>query len=209
MTSASDGVMTFRRTLAPLVGAAMCVAFMPSPDLTRTTPILEHYVAHAIDVDGGGKTPINIYIERWSSDEDMDRLRTALPSGNAADLLAALGRQPRRAGVILMPGVQGHGARVRTRTPKNILLARSVNTPSGRRVVLASAEHLGFGEPAMQARESFAEFNLIEIRFARDGTGVGKVASVPDVAIGAPKLVEVKNFQSRPATLVDVRLEKR
>ena len=61
---------------------------------------------------------IGIDIERWSTDEELDSLAGALRRGEAGSLLEVLQQQRRRAGVVLLPGVQAHGARVRERTPR-------------------------------------------------------------------------------------------
>ena len=57
--------------------------------------------------------------------------------------------------------MQAHGTRTRTRTPKNLLFAREINTSSGRRVILASDEHLGLGESQLDARKERYEFSVI------------------------------------------------
>jgi hypothetical protein len=101
------------------------------------------------------------------------------------------------------------GARSRTRTPRNILFARDVKTATGRQVIVITDEHLGLGESRLDARTSTPEFNLVDIRFGPDGTGVLKVVSAPDIAYSAKTgLVEVKDFSTRPARVIDVRAQK-
>ena len=51
------------------------------------------------------------------------RMMSKLPALGMMALLAALHRQPTRVGVVLLPGVQAHGARVRTQTPRHLLFA--------------------------------------------------------------------------------------
>jgi hypothetical protein len=206
--------MSFGPVVAPLVGLALCVLVMPQPRADGRSAVLEQlreqFVARAVSVSGPADAgPIEIYIERWSTDDEVDTLRGALVQGNAGKLLPVLQQQKRRAGVVLMPGVQAHGARTRTRTPRNLLFAREVVTPTGRRVIAASDEHLGLGELGLDARRSISEFNLIDIRFGENGTGVGKVAAAADVAFSpATKMFEVKNYANQPVRLMDVRSEK-
>jgi hypothetical protein len=112
-------------------------------------------------------------------------------------------------GVVLMPGVQAHGERVRTRTPKNLLFAREIVTPAGRQVIAVSDEHLGLGETALDARKEIQELNLLDIRFGPDGQGVGKVGGANDVVYSpVTKVLEVKNYAIQPPRLIDVRSEK-
>jgi hypothetical protein len=203
--------MSLRPILAPLVGAALCFLVIPRPDVAARGAVLEQFVAKAMSVLDPDETDrIDIYIQRWSTDEELDALRGKLLTGYPGELLPALEQLRRRAGVVLMPGVQAHGARVRTRTPKNLLFAREIVTPTGRQVIVASDEHLGLGEASLEARREIHEFNLLDIRFGADDTGVGKLATATDVVYSpATKILEVKNYATKPVRLIDVRSEKR
>src|SRR3954464_8066460 len=69
-----------------------------------------HLVARSISVSSPEDTgPIEIYVERWSTDEELDELLGTVDEDGSAGLRAVLDRQRVRAGVVLMPGVQGHG----------------------------------------------------------------------------------------------------
>ena len=132
-----------RRILTPLFGAALCLAAMPHTGAVQRSAILEqlveHFVARAASASGAEDAGrIDIYIQRWSTDNELDSLRGTLTESAPGKLLPVLQSLQRRAGVILMPGVQGLGARSRTRTPRNLLFAREVVTPTGRRVIAAS-----------------------------------------------------------------------
>jgi len=203
--------MSLRLILDPLLGAALSVAFLYTGTAAgRPTPVVKQFAARAVSVSGtedAGR--IGIYIERWSTDKDVDSLRALLAQGDPARLVLTLEQQHRRAGVVLMPGVQGHGSRVRERTPKNLLFAREIDTPAGRRLIVASDERLGLGESQIDARKEISEFNLMEIRFGPDGTGVGKVADATDVVYNPEtRSFEVKDYPTRPARLVDVKVDK-
>jgi hypothetical protein len=206
--------VTLRLVLVPLIGAGLCVALMSHTAAAARNAVLdqlrEQLTARAVSVTGPEDAgPIEIYIERWSTDAEVARLHDSLVQGEAGKLLPVLQQQKLRAGVMLMPGVQGHGARARTRTPRNLLFAREIVTATGRQVVVASEEHLGVGESGLDARRNIAEFNLIDMRFGLDGAGVGKIATAPDVAFSAAtRDLEMKNYAARPARLVDVRSER-
>jgi hypothetical protein len=211
--NAMSGV-SLRRILTPLVGAAICLAAIRHAGAVQRSAILEQFVeqfvaraASASGAEDAGR--IDIYIQRWSTDKELDSLRGTLTESAPSKLLPVLQNLQRRAGVILMPGVQGLGARSRTRTPRNLLFAREVVTRTGRRVIAASDEHLGLGESRRDARRSIEEFNLMDIRFGPDGTGVGKLATATDVAYSpVTKILEVKNYATQPVRLIDVRSEK-
>lgn len=194
-----------------LVGAVSCLAMMSHVGAAGRTEFPAQFAARAKSVSGpedAGR--IDIYVERWSTDEELDQLLRTLEKGRPGGLLTVLERQRRRAGVVLMPGVQGHGERVRTRTPKNFKFAREIITPAGRQVILASDERLGLGESRLEARKEIYEFSLMDIRFGPDGTGVGKVAAAGDVVYNPEtKTLELKDYEAKPVRLVHVKSAKR
>src|SRR3954453_18229766 len=187
-----------------LVGAVSCLAIACASSAPCATSHLRspgraefpaHLVARAISVSSPEDVgPIEIYVERWSTDDELGKLLGTLKEGRPGELRTVLEGQRVRAGVVLMPGVQGHGERVRTRTPKNFQFAREIVTPAGRQVILASNERLGLGERRLDARKEIYEFSLMDIRFGPDGTGVGKVAAAGDVVYNPKtKTLELKN----------------
>jgi len=200
---------TFRSGPIPvlLVAALSSLAAIGPAGAARRTEFPAQFVARAVSVSGPEDAGhVDIYVERWSTDEELDTLLGALAKGGPGGLRAVLERQRRRAGVLLMPGVQAHGERARTRTPKNLWFARQIVTPAGRQVILASSERLGLGESRLDARKEVSEFSLMDIRFGPDGTGVGKVAAAGDVVLNPrTKSLELKGFDTKPARLVDVK----
>ena len=213
-------VSEYHRIISPLVGLALCMALMPSikgadhattAQSPFTTNIAEQFTGEQLSVSDSERAGrIQIIIAKWSSDDEVKRLSEPLQQADGETLLAMLHDRHPRIGVVLMPGVQAHGVRARTPTPRNILFARDVTTPTGRQIIVIADEHLGLGEAPLEARKQVPEFNLLDIRLGPDGTGVGKVASAANIAFN-PKtgMVEVKDFSTRPARLIDVRAEKR
>jgi hypothetical protein len=190
-----------------LVGAVVGLAMTSNVDAARRTEFAARFVARAISVSSPEDVgPIDIYVERWSTDDELDELLKTLKEGKRGKLLGVLEREPLRAGVLLMPGVQAHGDRARTRTPKNLKFAREIITPAGRQVILASDERLGLGESRLEARKEIYEFSLMDIRFGPDGTGVGKVAAARDVVFNPKtKTLELRNYDTKPVRLVNVK----
>jgi hypothetical protein len=156
------------------------------------------------DIDGR----IDIVIERWSTEEHENLLRTTFADG-APKLFAALQMVQRRAGFVLSPGIQGTGSRARLRRSRNIQFAHEIKTPTGRQVVIATDQHLGFGEPRSLARTAHdQEFTLIDIRFGENGIGVGKIASESKVAYNREKkTLELADFGKLPERLTGVKSE--
>jgi hypothetical protein len=210
-------VSEYHRIISPLVGLALCMALMPSirgaahsTAQPPTTNIAETFTGEQLGVSDAERAGrIQVIIAKWSSDDEVKRLSEPLQQADGETLLAMLHDRHPRIGVVLMPGVQAHGIRARTPTPRNILFARDVMTPTGRQIIVIADEHLGLGEAPLEARKQVPEFNLLDIRLGPDGTGVGQVASAADIAFNAKSgLVEVKDFSTRPARLIDVRAEK-
>ncbi len=202
-----------------LVGAVCCLAIgcaSSGPAATShfrpaaRTEFPAHLAARAISVSSPEDVgPIDIYVERWSTDEELHKLLGTLEKGEPSELFTVLEHQRVRAGIVLMPGVQAHGERARIRTPKNFQFAREIITPAGRQVILASDERLGLGETQIDAKKEIYEFSLMDIRFGPDGTGVAKVAAADDVVYNPEtKSLELKDYETKPARLVNVKSAK-
>src|SRR5690349_12764628 len=64
------------------------------------------FAAKAISVAGPEEAGrIDIYVERWSTDEELDKLLGTLEKDGPGELRTVLEQQRIRAGVVLMPGV--------------------------------------------------------------------------------------------------------
>jgi hypothetical protein len=204
---------SLRPIVTPLFAIAVCVAFSPRTDAAKNTRTFEaQLVATAVSAaDAGGVAGgrVDITIERWSTDAEREKLRRELRDNNPAALLAGLGKVFRRAGVVQMPGAQGVGARARTRRVRNLKFAQEIKTPTGRQVILAADQHLGFGESGRDFESRQPEFTLVDIRIGRDGKGVGKLAPATKVTYNEKtRSFEIENYASLPVRLADVRVEK-
>jgi len=116
-------VSDYHRIISPLIGLAVCMALMPSmKGVARTTTaagpttnLAEQFTGEALGASDGERAGrIQIYISQWSSDAEVQRLREPFERADAGSLLSMLHDQHRRAGVVLMPGIQAHGTRSRT-----------------------------------------------------------------------------------------------
>jgi hypothetical protein len=202
--------LSLRPVLAPVLGALICFLVAPRPGAALRDGTLHHFSGRAISVvDSKDEGRIDILVNSWSSDADREMLRGRFLDRGPAMMLDALHSLRRRTGVVLMPGVQSLGTRVRTRTPKNLLFASEHVTKTGRQLVFIADQHVGFGEPALHARAELQEFNLLDIRIGADGKGVGKLAGADRVTYNKETgMFEARNYGDLPARLVDVRVEK-
>ena len=203
--------LSVRPILAIAFAAAVCLAVSPRPDAAGTAAVIEHFVARAPSESNPAApgSRIEIMIERWSTDEERDNLRETLLQRGPDALLSALQKVLKRpAGVVVIPGIPGAGARVRTRQARNVLFVRDIETQKGRQVIIATDQYLAFGEPTKSWSSDY-EFTLIDIRFGPDGKGVGKLALAANAVYNKDtKLIEVDNYSAEPVRLIEVRSEK-
>jgi hypothetical protein len=201
---------SFRPILAPVLGAVICFLIAPRPGAALRQGPLQRFSARAVSVaDSKDVGPIEILVDHWSSDAERDALQHTFIDHGVDTLLPALHKLHERTGVVLLPGVQGLGLRVRMPTPKNLLFARERVTKAGRQLVFIADQHVGVGEPAIYARAELQEFNLLDIRIGSDGKGVGKVAGADKVTYNKQtKMFEMEDYGKAPARLVDVHVEK-
>jgi hypothetical protein len=209
--------MTFaslRSVVAPLVAAAVCLAWTPLTGATieKSRTFEEQLVATAVSgpsdgADVGGR--IDIVIERWSTDAEREALLRELRTNDPETLLLGLGKVFHRNGVVQLPGADALGARAHLRRVRNLKYAQKVDTPTGRQIVVVADQHLGFGESGRDFKSWQPEFGLLEIRIGADGTGVGKLAHADKITFNAKThLLEVADFASQPVRLTAVRSEK-
>ncbi len=203
--------MRNRHLATLLLALPYMVAMVPAlANPPATVAVSERFVAKApSDSDPAGASTIEILIQRWSTDEERDDLGGTLLKRGPDALLSALQKVLKRpAGVVVIPGIPGAGARVRTRQARNVLFARDVETPNGRQVIVAADQYLAFGAPTKEWSFEY-EFTLLDIRFGPDGTGVGKLAPPGKVVYNkGTKIIEIDNYVAQPVRLTEVKSEK-
>jgi hypothetical protein len=216
-------LVNLRPILAPLVGAAICFAVSPIPGAAVKNPTVADFVARAVSVsDAKDAGPIEIVIRQWSTEEDLQTLRTTLAEHVSSAMLPVFRQTRPEAGVLLVPGVQTLGERVRHRRSLPFQFARAIDTPTGRQIVVATDHHIGFGEPPASTRAigpsraefvaptsdaaaAEPEFALLDIRFGPDGKGIGKIAPAAKVTYNqVKKIFEIENYAEQPARLIEV-----
>jgi hypothetical protein len=198
-----------RTIFAALCAAAACLSLGSTPNAAPTSPIIAHFAAKApYDGDSGSPARIDIMIERWSTDKELENLHGALTKNGTDGLLPVLQSMRPRVGVVLVPGIQASGARVRLRRPFNVYFARENKTSKGTQVILGVDHYLAFGQRTADWSEDF-EFSLVDIRLGPDGSGVGQIARAKNVTYNKEaKTIEVANFSKVPPQLTEVKADK-
>lgn len=158
--------------------------------------------AIAVNMSGAGPAragTLDIVIERWSTDEERDRLRAAIAARGSDALLSELRRIKPRAGYIRSPYDIGW----------SINYAREQPMPDGgRRIILGSERPMSFWEALNRPRSADYEFTLAEIRLNKDGTGEGKIVTPAKISWNREtSAIEITNYGTEPVRLTKVELE--
>jgi len=184
-------------TLALAVCSAMALLTSRSSAQTIGTP--ERYSASAININNGQAGNIDITVNRWSTDQQRDRLMAVAVQKGPDKLLDVLQE---------LPAVGHFGA------PGNlswdIHFARRMPLPDGgERFVLITDRRIGFWEAANQPRSIDYPFTFIDIRLNRDGEGEGKMSIATKVIYDKKEnMVSLENFETSPVQLTNVRRQK-
>ena len=158
--------------LVPLVAILLFFSVRPVAWRSPAQPpmLAERFTANAVDLFPMGLPPrssmrpsvypVDIGIERWSTDADVEQIIKALRTGGRAAVVQALDSM-RPIGYIYYPSSWADdGAYLRW----NLKYACETTTDNDeRRLVLATAE-------------PDSSLKVIEIRFARNGVGEGRIA---------------------------------
>jgi hypothetical protein len=193
---------SLRRNLGIAVGVVACFAAASRAAAAEKVQPIERFAAVAVNMSGVGRASagrVDIVVERWSSDEEREQLRTSLIESGSDKLLSALQKIKPRCGFMQIPGQLGW----------DVQYAREIKTATGRQVILGTDRHVGFGEAARNTRSSEYEFTLIDIRFGPDGKGVGKLALSTKISYNKEtKTIEIENYGTEPVRLTEVKSEK-
>ena len=158
--------------------------------------------AFAVDIGGAGRAragALEIVIERWSTEEERDRLCATLIERGADALLSALQEVKPRAGYIRTSSSLGWDVQYAREEPLG---------DGGRRVIIATDRPLSFRELWNQPRSVDYDFTLAEIRLDKDGRGEGKLVAAAKISWNPEtSTIEIENYGIEPVRLTDVRGE--
>jgi hypothetical protein len=159
---------------------------------------LEAIAINLSNVGPTGPTRVEMKIERWSTDEERDKLRDALIEKGPEALMTALQRVKPRVGYI----------RTTTSLAWDIQYARETLLPSGsRRIVFATDRPMSFVEAAQNLRSAEYDFMLAELRIGPDGKGEGKLVPRAKVSYNKDtRTIEIEDYASQPVRLSEVRV---
>ena len=139
---------------------------------------------------------VDIVIERWSTEDETNRLVETLSSRGSGALLSAVQSVKPRAGYIRTPYSVGW----------DIAFAREEALPNGgRRVIFATDRPMSFGERYSAGRSTTYEFMVGEVHFEAAGRGQGSLIAAAKLRLKKDKkTLEIENLDSLPVRLNEV-----
>jgi hypothetical protein len=187
------------RTLA----AAALAAIVVVPVAARSDiGAPEKFTAFAVNISNmtthAQTSPVDITVNRWSSDADRDRLIAILRDKGQDALLEALQKMP-VIGYINTPGSLRY----------DLHFARQIPQPEGgERVVIATDRYIGSWEAANRPRTVDYPFTVIELNVDKDGAGEGWASLYTKVTATKAGNIELENFTNEPVMLNQVKRVK-
>jgi hypothetical protein len=169
----------------------------------QTSDTKEQFTAFAVNLAAGAAGAragtVEITVERWSSDDERDELRTALLEKGPDGLLSAL-QKTKRVGYIRTPDTIGYDLHYARQVPRE---------DGGRRIVLATDRRIGFWEAVNRPRTIDYPFTVIELRVDQNGTGEGKMSIATKITMDPDtKVLELEDYSSQPVLLESVHKMK-
>jgi hypothetical protein len=160
------------RNVAGWVGLCFAMAVLlssSSATAMRQTARPERFSAIAVlTTEAGSPTPIDIFVERWSTDDENERVITGLKELGTKGMLQAL-LKLKPIGSIATTGSAGYPLRY----------AWKVTGPDGvERITMATDRPVGFWEASNQVRALDYPLTIIELRLkpGPSGSGTGQIA---------------------------------
>jgi len=143
-------------------------------------------------------TLVDMTVDRWSTDEERQKLMDLLVESGQGKLLRALQDLP-RVGTIKTPDSLSYDLRY---------ARRFATEEGGERVVLVTDRYIGFWEAASQSRTLEYPFMIIELRLEANGRGEGKMSVATKLtADDKTGQIVLENWASQPVRLTNVKRE--
>jgi hypothetical protein len=181
----------------------LALAALAPPLRAQDMPVTFHVTAvNMSNVGRQGMFGLEVTIERWNTDDEFARLKSALVEKGSDALLSELQKiKPRAGSIRRSTGGLGWDIRYARRTDL---------AGGGHRVIFATDRQMSFGERASHPPSAEYEFLLGEIHVGADGKGEGKLVPMAKIAYDEDsRTLQIENYASEPVRFTQVREEKR
>jgi hypothetical protein len=189
------------KTFGVGLGLALLVGSLTTAPRAGADDAIASFRAVAVNMSnvgrGGRAGTIDINIERWTSDEEREKLSSVLIEKNEDALLSALHKIKPRAGYIRTSNSIGY----------DLQYAREVRNDDGsRRIIIATDRQISWVEARENGRSMDYPFLLVEMRFDAKGKGTGKLAAMVKITYNKEKkTLELENWSSEPVRLTEIK----
>jgi len=182
-----------------MAAAAIVIAgTMVATSQAQTNGVGAKFSAVAVDLDAGRQTPLQISIDRWSSEAERQRLTDLLMKKGSDNLLEALRETP-KVGYIRTTTSLGWDLHFASRVP---------GEDGGERIVVATDRPMSFGELWDQGRSVEYPFTVLEMHINNSGEGDGTMSFatkiIPDKT---NNIVTLENYGTQRIRLQQVKRE--
>src|SRR4051812_43075071 len=190
----------FMRSVLAAVVAAGLFAAVPAAQSNLAKP--EKFTAFAVDISNtaprASSSPVDITINRWSTDEERDRLLSLFREKGQDALLSALQKLP-VVGGIRTPGSLNYDIHFARQRPE---------AEGGRMIFLMTDRYVTAWEAMNRPRTIDYPFTLIQLQLDKNSRGVGKASIATKVTEEPDGTIDLENFSNQPVMLNDVRPAK-
>ena len=185
------------RTICSALPVLLAISLSVSGQVQQSGP--ERFTALAVNMERGGSGPVEIVVNRSSTEGERDRLLQTLLDNGPDKLLDVLRDMP-RVGYIRTPESIGY----------DIHYARRAPLPDGgERVVLVTDRRIGFWEASNRPRSIDYPFTVIELHLNPDGEGEGKISVATKITADKEnQIVTLENYATQPVLLQSVKRER-
>jgi hypothetical protein len=162
-------------------------------------PLL-HLRAWAVNLNNGARTnTVDIVIERWSTPEEIEKLRGVMIE-DRTKLLDAVQKIKPRCGYFRTSNTLGW----------DVQFARETQLDDGtRKIVIGTDRPVSFFEARNNPRSRDYEFTLAEIRLPKEGKGQGKAIPAAKLTWDKEKnTLEIENYSREPVRLNEISIVK-
>jgi hypothetical protein len=189
------------RAVLPLLIAAAAALPLGSSRAAADDKALLRLRAWAVNLNNGARTnTMEIVIERWSTEEEIEKLRGILIEQGGDKLLPAVQKVKPRCGYVRTTNTLGW----------DLQFARETTLEDGtRKIVIGTDRPISFWEARNNPRLSDYEFSLAEIRLPKEGKGQGKAITAAKLSWNKQsQTLEIENYQREPVRLNEITIEK-
>jgi hypothetical protein len=188
------------RTVFAAAVAAVIAVSVPAAQSNMAAP--ERFTAFAIDVSNMARSSrtsvVDVVINRWSTDEERDRLLSLFRNKGQDALLSELQKLP-KVGYINTPGSLAYDLHFARQRPE---------AEGGRMIFLMTDRYIPMWEAVNRPRTIDYPFTLIQLHVDKNGSGEGKASVYTKITEAKDGTIELENFANLPVMLNEVKKVK-